>query len=52
MKSFKQFVEEINVNEDMPVNNIAGSGATRIAKYDPIMKFKIFKRKPKKGVKK
>lgn len=37
MKTFKQFSEEV------PVNNI-GSGA--IAKYDPIMKFKMFRRKP------
>jgi len=37
MKTFKQFSEEV------PVNNM-GSGA--IAKYDPVMKFKMFRRKP------
>jgi hypothetical protein len=53
MKTFKDFLEEMYMSEDMPVNNIAGSGATRIAKYDPIMNFKIFKRKPTtKGAKK
>jgi hypothetical protein len=49
MKTFKEFVD---IQEDgmggVPVNNIAGSGATKIAKYDPIMKFKMFRRKPKK----
>jgi len=52
MKKFKEFLEEIHINEEMPVNNIAASGATHIAKYDPIMKFKIFRRKNKKGAKK
>lgn len=40
MKTFKEFF-----TEEVPVNNM-GSGA--IAKYDPIMKFKMFRRKPKK----
>lgn len=44
MKTFKQFVAEMGV----PVSNIAHSGATAVAKYDPIMKFKMFRRKPKK----
>lgn len=48
MKTFKQFLEEQEVSEDMAANNIAGTGATQIAKYDPIMKFKIFRRKPRK----
>lgn len=40
MKTFKEFVAE-----EVPANNM-GSGA--VAKYDPIMSFKIFRRKPKK----
>jgi len=39
MKTFKQFSEEV------PANNM-GSGA--IAKYDPVMKFKMFRRTRKK----
>ena len=39
MKKFKEFAEEV------PANNM-GSGA--IAKYDPIMKFKMFRRTKKK----
>jgi hypothetical protein len=42
MKTFKEFLEEM-----IAVNNIANSGAEHIAKYDPIMKFKMFRRKPK-----
>lgn len=51
MKTFKQFIEEdgMGVGGGVPVNNIAGSGAQKIAKYDPIMKFKMFRRKPKKS---
>lgn len=40
MKTFKQFMEEI------PANSVSAGG---VAKYDPIMKFKLFRRK-KKGV--
>jgi hypothetical protein len=45
MKTFKEF---ISIEEEVPASNIAHSGATQIAKYDPIMKFKVFRRKPKK----
>lgn len=50
MKSFKTFVEEMGAG--VPANNIAHSGATKIAKYDPLLKMKLFRRKPKQGVKK
>lgn len=42
MKKFKEFAEA-EVQEEVPANNM-GSGA--IAKYDPVMKFKMFRRKP------
>ncbi len=45
MKSFKLFIEELT---GVPVNNIAHSGQTQIAKYDPLLKLKMFRRKPKK----
>lgn len=48
MKKFKEFAET-EVQEEVPVNNM-GSGA--IAKYDPVMKFKMFRRKPVKNKKK
>lgn len=52
MKTFKQFLEleedGMGVGGGVPANNIAGTGSTAIAKYDPIMKFKMFRRKPKK----
>lgn len=38
MKTFRQFVEEV------PVNSVTAGG---VAKYDPVMKFKIFRRKKK-----
>lgn len=44
MKSFKMFVEELS---GVPVNNVAHSGQTQIAKYDPVLK-KMFRRNPKK----
>lgn len=53
MKSFKVFVEEMGVG-GAPANNVAHSGATKIAKYDPLLKMKMFRRKsnkPKQGVK-
>jgi hypothetical protein len=50
MKSFKIFVEEMGVS-GVAVNNIANSGKTQIAKYDPLLKFKMYRRKPKQGVK-
>lgn len=50
MKSFKLFIEEMGVS-GVPVNNIANSGKTAIAKYDPLLKMKMFRRKPKQGVK-
>jgi len=34
----------------VPVNNIAHSGKTQIARYDPLLK-KMYRRKPKQGVK-
>lgn len=50
MKTFKEFLQ---TEDAMPVNTIAaGTGPTAIAKYDPLMKFKMFRRKPKKGAKK
>ena len=45
MKTFKQFLEMLSA---VPANNIANTGSQHIAKYDPIMKFKMFRRKPKK----
>lgn len=45
MKTFKEF---LLAAEEVAANNIANSGSTKIAKYDPVMKFKMFKRKPKK----
>ena len=45
MKKFKEFAEA-EVQEEVPANNM-GSGA--IAKYDPVMKFKMFRRKSKKN---
>jgi len=58
MKTFKEFVEFVELAEEgmgaggVPANNIANSGATAIAKYSPVMKFKMFRRKPViKGVK-
>jgi|APGre2960657404_1045060.scaffolds.fasta_scaffold134360_2 hypothetical protein len=45
MKSFKMFVEELS---GVPVNNVAHSGQTQIAKYDPVLK-KMFRRKSKKA---
>jgi hypothetical protein len=39
MKTFKQFTE------DMAANSVSSGG---VAMYDPIMKFKMFRRKPKK----
>ena len=45
MKSFKMFVEELS---GVPANNVAHSGQTQIAKYDPILK-KMFRRNPKKA---
>lgn len=48
MKTFKEFIAE---DGEAPANNVANSGATAIAKYDPIMKFKMFRRKPKKEMK-
>lgn len=44
MKTFKKHIEEMGV----PANNIAGTGATSIAKYDPVMKLAMYRRKPKK----
>jgi len=41
MKTFKKFIEEMG----MAANVIS---SPHIAKYDPIMKFKMFRRKPKK----
>jgi hypothetical protein len=38
MKTFKQF------SEDVAANSVAGGG---IATYDPVMKFKMFRRKKK-----
>jgi len=54
MKTFKEFINEDGMGAGaIPANNVANSGATAIAKYDPIMKFKMFRRKPViKGVKK
>jgi hypothetical protein len=46
MKTFKIFVEEMGTN-GVAVNNIAHSGKTQIAKYDPLLKMKMFRRKPK-----
>jgi hypothetical protein len=55
MKTFKEFVELAEEGMGaggVPANNIANSGATAIAKYSPVMKFKMFRRKPViKGVK-
>jgi type IV secretory pathway TrbD component len=39
------FVEELS---GVPVNNVAHSGQTQIAKYDPVLK-KMFRRKSKKA---
>ena len=39
MKTFKKFSEEV------AANSVAGGG---IATYDPLMKFKMFRRKSKK----
>jgi hypothetical protein len=44
MKTFKKFIEEMGVG-GVPANNIAGSGADSIAKYDPMLKGKMFRRK-------
>jgi len=49
MKTFKEFIELVEDGVGaggVPANNIANSGATAIAKYSPIMKFKMFRRKP------
>lgn len=52
MKTFKEFLQ-MQSEDAMPVNTIAaGTGPSAIAKYDPLMKFKMFRRKPKKGAKK
>lgn len=52
MKTFKEFIQTY-MEDAVPVNAIAsGTGPTHIAKYDPLMKFKMFRRKPKKGAKK
>lgn len=48
MKTFKEFITE---DGEVPANNVANSGATAIAKYDPVVKFKTFRRKPKKEMK-
>jgi len=54
MKTFKKFVEEISGGDggdaggdSVPANNIAHTGATSIAKYDPILGLKMFRRKKK-----
>ena len=51
MKTFIEFIHEMAMG-GIPTNNVAHSGQTNIAKYDPIMKFKMFRRKPKKKEKK
>lgn len=38
MKTFKQFMEEV------PVNSVSAGG---VANYEPVMKFKMFRRKRK-----
>ena len=48
MKPFKQYLEEqFELSEDVAANNVAHSGAQHIAKYDPIMRFKMFRGKPR-----
>jgi len=44
MKTFKDFIKEMSVG-GMATNVIS---SPHIAKYDPIMKFKMFRRKSKK----
>lgn len=47
MMTFKQFLDELDtMREDMAVNNIAGSGATHIARFDPLLRSKLYRRKP------
>jgi hypothetical protein len=41
MKKFKQFTE------DMVANSVGAGG---VANYDPVMKFKMFRRKKKKNI--
>lgn len=49
MKTFKEFIEEVSIGGgDVPANNIAHDGATAIAKYDPLLGAKMFRRKSKK----
>jgi hypothetical protein len=53
MKSFKVFIhlrEEMGV-ASVPVNNIAHTGKTQIARYDPLLKIKLIRRKLKKEMK-
>lgn len=50
MKTFKVFVETMGVG-GAPANNIANSGKTQIARYDPLLKMKMYRRKPTQGVK-
>lgn len=50
MKTFKQFVDEMSVGGGgaVPANNVAHTGATAVAKYDPLLGAKMFRRKIKK----
>jgi len=47
MKTFKDYINEMGVGGAVPTNNIAHTGATAIAKYDPILG-KMYRRKNKK----
>lgn len=49
MKTFKEFLDEMEGGDSVPANNIAHTGATAIAKYDPLLGTgKMFRRKKKK----